>query len=61
VWRPEDEIHSFFGKGAVVGFLVDDVEDEGVGFPGRVQRSEKAAWVHFRGPDGNVYEIIDQH
>jgi catechol 2,3-dioxygenase-like lactoylglutathione lyase family enzyme len=49
VWRPEEEFHAFFGTGPVVGFRV-----------GPVQRSEKAAWVHFRGPDGNVYEIIGQ-
>jgi hypothetical protein len=27
-------------------------------FLGPVQRSEGAALSHFRGPDGNVYEII---
>ncbi len=65
VWSPEDEFHSFFGMGPVVRFRVEDVDEarsrmeaEGVEFLGPVQRSEKAAWVHFRGPDGNVYEII---
>ncbi len=66
VWRPEDEFHSFFGTGPVVGLRVDDVEEAraameaaGVEFLGPVQRSEgAAAWSHFRGPDGNVYEII---
>ncbi len=65
VWRPEDEFHAFFGTGPVVGFRVEDFEDararmeaEGVEFLGPVQRSEEASWVHFRGPDGNVYEII---
>jgi catechol 2,3-dioxygenase-like lactoylglutathione lyase family enzyme len=67
VWRPEDEFHAFFCTGPVVGFRVEDFEDararmeaEGVEFLGPVQRSEKAAWVHFRGPDGNVYEVIGQ-
>jgi catechol 2,3-dioxygenase-like lactoylglutathione lyase family enzyme len=67
VWRPEDEFHAFFGTGPVVGFRVEDFEDararmeaEGVEFLGPVQRSENAAWVHFRGPDGNVYEVIGQ-
>jgi catechol 2,3-dioxygenase-like lactoylglutathione lyase family enzyme len=67
VWRPEDEFHAFFGTGPVVGFRVEDFDDararmeaEGIEFLGPVQRSEKAAWVHFRGPDGNVYEIIGQ-
>ncbi len=65
VWRPEDEFHSFFGAGPVVGLRVDDVEEAraemeaaGVEFLGPVQRSEGAAWSHFRGPDGNVYEFI---
>ena len=65
VWRPEDEFHSFFGAGPVVGFRVDEVgaaraemEAAGVELLGPVQRSEEAAWSHFRGPDGNVYEII---
>ena len=65
VWRPEDEFHSFFGAGPVVGFRVDDVEASraemeaaGVEFLGPIQRSEGAAWSHFRGPDGNVYEVI---
>ena len=67
VWRPEDEFHSFFGAGPVVGFRVEDfgdvrarMEAEGVEFLGPVRRSEKAVWVHFRGPDGNVYELIGQ-
>jgi len=65
VWRPEDEFHSFFGAGPVVGLRVGDVEAAraameaaGVAFLGPVQRSERAVWSHFRGPDGNVYEII---
>ncbi len=65
VWRPEDEFHSFFGAGPVVGLRVDDVEEAragmeaaGVEFLGPVQRSEGSAWSHFRTPDGNVYEII---
>ena len=59
VWRPEDEFHSFFGAGPVVGFRVDGVgaaraemEAAGVEFLGQSQRSEGAAWSHFRGPDG---------
>ncbi len=65
VWRPEDEFHSCFGTGPVVGLRVDDVEEAraemeaaGVAFLGPVQRSEVAPGGHFRGPDGNVYEII---
>lgn len=68
VWRPEDEFHGFFPSGPVVGFLVDDVEaararmaDAGIEFLGPIQRSDTASWNHFRGPDGNVYEIISRH
>jgi catechol 2,3-dioxygenase-like lactoylglutathione lyase family enzyme len=65
VWRPEDQFHGFFTTGPVVGFRVDDADEArarmeaaGVEFLTPVQRSEGAAWSHFRGPDGNVYEII---
>lgn len=67
VWRPEDESHGFFGAGPVVGFLVEGVgaacarmEAADVAFIGPVQRSGDAAWGRFRGPDGNVYEIIEK-
>ena len=65
MWRPEDEFHSSFGAGPVVGFRAGDVEAArarmeatGVEFPGPVQRQEGAARGHFRGPYGNVYGII---
>jgi catechol 2,3-dioxygenase-like lactoylglutathione lyase family enzyme len=65
VYGPRDRDHGFFGKGPVVGFLVDDVdlarvemEAAGIEFIGEIQRSGAEAWNHFRGPDGNVYEII---
>lgn len=65
VWRPEDRFHGFFTTGPVVGFRVDDVEEArarmeaaGVEFLTPVQHSDRATWSHFRGPDGNVYEII---
>jgi predicted enzyme related to lactoylglutathione lyase len=65
VWRPEDRFHDFFTTGPVVGFRVDDADEArermeaaGVEFLTPVQRSEEASWSHFRGPDGNVYEII---
>jgi catechol 2,3-dioxygenase-like lactoylglutathione lyase family enzyme len=67
VWRLEDEFHSFFGAGPVVGFRVDDVDEArgemeavGVEFLGPVQRTERDVWSHFRGPDGNVYEVISR-
>ena len=67
VWRPEDDFHNFFNTGPVVGFRVSDVEGarakmeaEDVEFLTPVQRTKDAAWSHFRGPDGNVYEIINR-
>jgi catechol 2,3-dioxygenase-like lactoylglutathione lyase family enzyme len=64
VWRPSDEFHSFFTTGPVVGFRVDDAEQArtemeatGIEFVGPLQHSEGAKWTHFRGPDGNIYEI----
>jgi catechol 2,3-dioxygenase-like lactoylglutathione lyase family enzyme len=52
---------SHFSTGPVVGFAVDD-------FPAAVEELERAgvellgttgsAWQHFRGPDGNVYELV---
>jgi len=53
VWRPEDEFHSFFGTGPVVGFRVDNFEEararmeaEGVEFLTPTQWSETVAWSH---------------
>jgi catechol 2,3-dioxygenase-like lactoylglutathione lyase family enzyme len=56
-----------FTTGPVPGFLVDDVEAataelRSAGVPivsGPIHRDDDddAAWVHFRAPDGNVYEI----
>lgn len=67
VYRQEDDEHAFFGLGPVVGFLVDDVaqartemEAAGVEFIGPVQHSDTHRWNHFRGPDGNIYEIMDE-
>ncbi len=67
VYGPRDEDHDFFGSGPVVGFLVDDVagaraemEASGIEFIGEIQRSNTHAWNHFRGPDGNIYELIEE-
>lgn len=66
VYGPEDEDHDFFGSGPVVGFSVDSflaahaaLVAAGTEFlyP-EPQRANGRAWQHFRGPDGNVYEII---
>jgi catechol 2,3-dioxygenase-like lactoylglutathione lyase family enzyme len=65
VFGPGDTEHEHFDASPVAGFLVDDVgaaradlEADGIPFLGPVQESDDgAAWSHFRGPDGNVYEI----
>lgn len=65
VYGPTDEDHEFFGRGPVVGLVVDDFDAAraamvaaGIEFIGEPQRDGGSAWNHYRGPDGNVYEII---
>jgi catechol 2,3-dioxygenase-like lactoylglutathione lyase family enzyme len=65
VYAEGDIDHEFFDSGPVVGLLVDDFDATraamvaaGVAFIGEPQRESGSAWNHFRGPDGNVYEII---
>jgi len=65
VFGPGDRDHEFFDAGPVAGFLVDDVrgaraelEAAGISFIGRVHEADDGGtWSHFRGPDGNVYEV----
>jgi catechol 2,3-dioxygenase-like lactoylglutathione lyase family enzyme len=65
VFSSESATNSHFTTGPVVGFLVDDVSraaDElrsaGVEILQEPQVDDSGnAWVHFRGPDGNVYEF----
>ena len=65
VYDSTDADHDFFGAGPVVGLEVDDFDAcraamvaAGIEFIGEPQRADGVAWNHFRGPDGNVYEII---
>ena len=64
VWDGEAPENTHFGAAPVVGFAVDDVdrarqelERAGVELIGPVQRGSGFAWAHFRGPDGNLYEL----
>lgn len=64
VFDPAAPEHAHFTTGPVVGFLVADVEAaraelerEGVELLGPVGYGGGMAWAHFRGPDGNVYEL----
>ena len=65
VYAADDPDHDFFDAGPVVGLQVADFEATraalvaaGIGFIGEPQRDGGVAWNHYRGPDGNVYEII---
>jgi catechol 2,3-dioxygenase-like lactoylglutathione lyase family enzyme len=65
VYDASDEDHDFFERGPVVGLEVDDFDaartamvTAGIRFIGEPQRDGGVAWNHYRGPDGNVYEII---
>ena len=65
IYDDTDEDHTFFGSGPVVGFMVDDFPEAlreltaaGVELIGSGDADERLRWQHFRGPDGNVYEIL---
>jgi catechol 2,3-dioxygenase-like lactoylglutathione lyase family enzyme len=65
VFGPDSPINRHFTTGPVVGFLVDDVHaaaDElraaGVEILLEPAVDDSGnAWVHFRAPDGNIYEL----
>jgi catechol 2,3-dioxygenase-like lactoylglutathione lyase family enzyme len=65
VFGPDSPINRHFTTGPVAGFLVDDVfaAAEELSSSGVEILLEPAvddsgnAWVHFRGPDGNIYEL----
>ena len=66
VYAGTDPDHAFFTTGPVVGLRVDDLdatraalESDGLEMLTEVERTETAAWCHFRAPDGTVLEIID--
>jgi len=63
---PHGENHTSFTTGPVPGFEVEDIvsaraemEQAGIEFIGEIQgtRPQGSRWSHFRGPDGNIYEI----
>lgn len=65
IYDESDTDHTFFGTAPVIGFLVDDfdlakaeMEAAGVAFIGSGDATRERRWQHFRGPDGNVYEIM---
>jgi catechol 2,3-dioxygenase-like lactoylglutathione lyase family enzyme len=65
VYAEGDQDHAFFGSGPVVGIRVEDfgvaherMAEAGISFIGEVQRAGGEAWHHYRGPDGNIYELM---
>jgi catechol 2,3-dioxygenase-like lactoylglutathione lyase family enzyme len=69
VFAPDEPDHRHFTTGPVAGFLVEDVdaaraelEAAGIELLGAVGRGDAPgeAWQHFRGPDGNVYELTER-
>ena len=65
VFGPETEMNRHFTAGPVAGFLVDDVhaataELRAAGTEILQEPETDAwgnAWVHFRAPDGHIYEL----
>jgi catechol 2,3-dioxygenase-like lactoylglutathione lyase family enzyme len=65
VFGPDSPITRHFTTGPVVGFLVDDVHgataelrSAGVEIVLESEVDDSGnAWVHFRAPDGNIYEF----
>lgn len=65
VYVDSDTDHRFFTTGPVVGLRVPDVdatraelEADGLEMLTEIERTDAAAWCHFRAPDGTVLEII---
>ena len=56
--------YKHFSNGPVAGFLVDDIgeakremESEGIEFIGLIGKGGSSKWAHFKGVDGNTYEL----
>ncbi len=64
VFTTDEPDHQHFTTGPVVGFAVDDIESAlaelqaaGIDVLRSIQRGGGLAWLHFRGADGNVWEL----
>jgi catechol 2,3-dioxygenase-like lactoylglutathione lyase family enzyme len=70
VFGPGDRYFEFFGRhasGPIALFEVADVRAArtelaaaGVEVLGDLERDETWEWLHFRGPDGNLYELASR-
>jgi len=66
IFGPNWKYNKHFSAAPVVGFLVEDMDEArdrlkeaGLELIGDVKKGEKGyAWQHFRGPDGNIYELV---
>ena len=65
IYDDNDADHTFFTSGPTVGFEVSDFSEAhheliraGIEFIGHPQTDGVTTWGHFRGPDGNIYEIL---
>jgi len=70
VFGPASPYNQQFTTGPVVGFVVDNLDEgssalrrSGVEVFGPYRAEDGAAWVHFRAPDGRIYELTqgDDH
>ena len=64
IFGSDSGMNSHFTTGPVVGFLVDNdnaaasaLRVRGIEILHEVEDESGNAWVHFRGPDGNIYEF----
>jgi catechol 2,3-dioxygenase-like lactoylglutathione lyase family enzyme len=65
IFGPNWKYNRHFSSAPVVGFLIDDMEKArdrlrkaGLELIGEISKGEKGyLWQHFRGPDGNIYEL----
>jgi hypothetical protein len=70
VMEPGDQYHALFGEhasGPVPLFEVDDVsaarkelEVAGIEIVGSLQHDARWEWIHFRAPDGTLYEVASR-
>ena len=67
IFAATDDSHAHFDSGPVVGFEVDNLDDAaeairsaGAEIIGSIISGKKGSrWLHVRGPDGNVYELLE--
>jgi len=65
IFGPNRKYNKHFSSAPVVGFLVDDMDQardrlrkSGLELVGDVKKGDRGyASQHFRGPDGNIYEV----